>query len=124
MKNKYPKLSFSENKIFDCNKKLVSPGTGIANIEIEKGIFKKFVFDKLLTYLKNNGKQKSKQYKSKGTAGEHRRKPIIVTGPGNKSILFTSSSQAAKELKICRTNIPHVLSGRYSQINGYKIKYA
>jgi len=59
--------------------------------------------------------------KKKGAA--HRTKPIVAIKDG-KEIPFKSSAEAARELKIDRTNIPHALSGRYRHVAGYQFKYA
>jgi len=55
--------------------------------------------------------------------GVHRRKAVIAIKDG-KEMPFKSSAEAARELKIDRTNIPHALSGKYRHVNGYQFKYA
>jgi hypothetical protein len=119
-----------QGKLFDKDGKPIEPTeSGIIEIEVE-GKKKRFIYDKLVSYLERNGQllikryRKVPQYKKKGSVGHHRRKRIVVTDSEGLEKEFESCSKAAKELNICRTNIPHVLSGRYKQISGYKIKYA
>lgn len=104
----------------------------------EKGIVivdgRKFIKEKLIAHLERNGAVDISAPKKKrggpkmdivrGKRGEHKRVPVIAITPDGKEIPFESSAQAATVLKICRTNIPHALSGKYDNVEGYKFKYA
>lgn len=130
--NAYKKLTFKinfyiqNNILTDCHGNHLLPGAdGIVTINVD-GKVKRFVYEKLLSFLSRNGvKNKVKKPAVvKKKRGEQRRKPVIVTTPENKELIFESSADAARSLSLCRTNIPHVLSGKYRHISGHKIRYA
>lgn len=120
------KISIVNNTLTDCHGNHLLPGAdGIVTINVD-GKNKRFVHEKLISFLLRNGiKNKVKKPAVvKKQIGEQRRKPVIVTTPENKELTFESSAAAARSLALCRTNIPHVLSGKYRHINGHKIRYA
>ncbi len=103
---------------------------------MDEGKERTFVKDKLVKFLERAVKAErvnetseelffeeddKPEPKKKGAA--HRSKPIVAIKDG-KEIPFKSSAEAARELKIDRTNIPHALSGKYRHVNGYQFKYA
>ncbi len=90
---------------------------GIIELVIE-GQPRRFVKEKLISYLRRNGEPGNTK------RGEHKRIPVIAITPDNKELSFKSSAEAAEQLGICRSNIPHALSGKYAHVNGYRFKYA
>ena len=125
------RLKVVDGKLYDYRMKsfLKPDEKGMVIVSID-GKDKKFVEVKLVDYLIRNGKEgkiaapgtKVKYKKSGKERGWHLRKAIIVTSPDGTEQEFESCTIAAKELGVCRTNIPHVLSGKYKQLKGYKMR--
>jgi len=129
-----------QGQLFDKDGNAILPDCeGIVHIIVE-GKPKKFVYEKLISYLERNPtlnektilrlKAKKKEpiskkynyYKKKGNVGHHRRKQVVFSKEG-KEREFKSIIEASLELKISRVQIFEVLKGKRETFHGYKIKY-
>ena len=117
---------------------------GVIVINID-GSDRKFIKTKLIDYLqkdtgeenltqvfkpavvKKRGRPKKtdvRPVKLKRGKGSGKRRPVIATLPDGMEREFESGAEAARNLGIDRTNIPHVLSGKYCHCYGIKFRYA
>lgn len=120
--------------------RIVTPdAAGMIEVNVE-GEIKRYVYEKLIDYIKRNGQvykkpilsrnkpikiasnKKVSTREKKGNVGEHRRKAIVVSKDDIEEE-FKSIKSASKKLGICYCNMFRVLNGERSQIGGYKIKY-
>lgn len=106
--------------------KLVPDKDGTITVEI-KGFKRKFVKEKLINYLcthKSNGEvRKAKLPKKSGKPiGTHKRTPVTAILKDGTEHRYNSITEAATALGLDRSNIPHVISGKYKHVGGVRFK--
>lgn len=135
-------VKLHEGRLVDKSGKPIEPNeNGLVEIEIE-GKIKRFVPEKLIDYLERKGQvykkpvlRRNKTRKAKvskihkerikiDARGRNRCKKVVITDLQGKVVEFESIVKASNELKICKSKMFAVLSGKIESLKGYKIKYA
>lgn len=131
-------LQIHEGQLINNYGKVIQPENGFVSIEID-GKKKRFVFEKLFSYLEKNNQYKKpvlrrnkprKEQASRITSKEerkpkqnkHRRKAIIISKDGVEQE-FESVYKGHLKVGLALCQMFAVLAGKKESLKGYKIKY-